>query len=277
MKKEILNKKQGLFALKSVSKGLLISLIGYYAIVFFHLPNPIDIIEQQGWFSKAMYHYLAFVSLHSLIGGGYKFAALIGGRWFNGNKPDLKQSFLSLSIVLLGIGSVSISIYLLLRLTQNIISEEYWNDSHLFWVILIIFVLFGYFYIILHKFKLLTVEALDNLKTIPIVSPFFCFGGPFLSFKNIGFTNIPETELPIYYIISFSAGAMFLCFLISYSFLKSMNKTSQPKKVIHSIHYFSNKTNEAESFLLKLSYIFFGVGMYLLSILLFDISITMII
>lgn len=267
---------QSFFALKSFSIGLLISMIGYYAIVLFHLPNPIKLIKSQGLMSKLTIHYMAIFFLFLLLGAGTKFGALLVGGWITKTRPNKAAIFMSISIFLVGIGMTLLSVLILSEFLSTRVSNSYWKNSHLFWVALLLFLLFSYFSLLLKRYELFTKEALTNLSAIPIISPVFCFGGPYFFGQNLAFKNLPQTLLNIYYTISFSSGIFFVAFLILNAFLRAKtdkNKTSSTSLILPNQPVGLNKR---ESKLLIANYLLLGLGAYLLCVLVIDMTLMLI-
>lgn len=268
-------KKQSLFAVKSFSTGLLIILIGYYSIVLFHLPNPIEIVVRHGLFSRIFAHYLAIFFIFSLFAAGGKSGAIVVGGYLSGKKPNLKQSFISISFFLVGLGATVLSIMLILRFIKKNITRDYWNNSHWFWAGLFVFLFLSYVYIIIRKNGLFIKEALDNLKTIPIISPVFCFGGPVLFSKNLAFANLSQNGLlNVYSILSIIAGIIFLLFLVFYSFLKTSNQVKDSNKIILPNNVYSEINSGKNKMLLNSSFITLGIGIFLFLFLLIDVTIV---
>ena len=192
-------------------------MVVYYSIAFFHLPNPIAEVRASGIKSEVTL-YVALLNLVIILLGltgkaGMLFS--VGAR-LSGPKKIL-PSILTVSFYLALIGVASVAIAALSWRLTALLSSSYWNESHWFWVALLVFVSFSALALIVRAFGLYQWEVLRNLKAIPLFTPAFCFGGPFFLKKNLAEAGVDDRTLLIYGGIIFLAGGVFLVYLVLFA------------------------------------------------------------
>ena len=111
-------------------------------------------------------------------------------------------------------------------------------------------------------------SALDELKSIPIVSPVFCFTGPFLLKKDVISDAISINQTRIYAFMFFVAGVLFVLFSVGFYAHKA--KVDEYRKDVNA-----KKIPDArlEKYLNRVTYSLFAiaaVGLALLSSAIID-------
>ncbi len=81
-------------------------------------------------------------------------------------------------------------------------------------MLFIVFAIIGY---VLQSKRLVSWNMLQDLKTIPIVSPVFCFGAPVIWANNLAYASLPKETLSIYNTLSISSGTLFLAYWVAYA------------------------------------------------------------
>lgn len=197
---------------QALSLGVFLSLFAYYAIVVFHW----DFISK--WISSLSFPVLGYVGL-TIFAASLKGGMALRIYRIQDSKEKAKRIVILVSFYL---AVCLFSIGLLVKISEwlsSLFSGHYWQESHWFWIGLVIFIMFSILGFIIWRMGLLNWKMLQDLKAIPIVSPVFCFGAPVLWSKNLAFANLDAKLISSYSSLSILAGVIFLIYLVAFGVL----------------------------------------------------------
>ena len=213
----------------SLSAAVLVVMGAVYAVAFFQLPDARSWLKSLAG-SREVFVYNLFASTAFIIA---TMTVKTGALWILGPKANrwkfVKQSFFAVSFYLVFIGSAAVSITLLSSRVQGILSSTYWDRSHWFWQALFIALALTFVGMVLHRYRLLTPEVLKDLRTIPIVSPLFCFAGPKYLLDNFEKFGIPQNNLKIHSLLLISAGLLFLASLVLQTLIRPPSESTETR------------------------------------------------
>ena len=208
--------------LKSLSVGILLTLTAYYAVIVFHLNEILKIVAKShyGIFAVAFF-------MPGLIKGGLFLKV------YRRQKSLSKalRSVTNITYCLIGIAGTIAAMIFVSGLLSKLLASAYWSRAHWFWISILLFLLLGYSYLLLNRFGLVCWKLIADLKAIPIVSPIFCFGGPFLWSKNLGYASLDPSLLSKYSTITIISGVVFLCYLLVFAVLNHRYSETEDGKV----------------------------------------------
>ena len=215
------------FHIKSLSIGVLLALVAYYAVIVFHWDEIINAV------THPHFAIISAAFLPSLIKGGLFF------RLYRKQK-SISKAIKSVAIItyyLVGIAASAAAIIYLAGLLSRLISSSYWERTHWFWISISLFLILGYAYLLLKNFGLIRWKLLADLKAIPIVSPVFCFGGPVLWSKNLSYASLDPKLLSVYSTLTIISGAIFLCYLLVFAAFNQRFGEKKAADTEHSLLY----------------------------------------
>ena len=153
--------------------------------------------------------------------------------------------------------------------------SSYWQYSHWFWVSLVLLIVFGLVGFQLWINEFISWKMLQDLKTIPITSPVFCFGAPFLWSKNLAYASLDSKLISTYSTLSIIAGIIFLVYLIVFSIFNhkfSEAETDKTKVIILDLNENPINDSSDNKYMRALLICFFilNLGLYIFLLVLID-------
>jgi hypothetical protein len=187
------------------------------AIVFFHLPNPFDLISNYGIFNSPFLAFIyawLFFSVGGLsVKGGYALSSI-----YRGTLPkQALKTFIALNLYLLIFEGGTFVALALSYYGTRITTSAYFQSTHLFWISIGVFIFFYTIYLQLRRHDLLKWQALTDIKAIPFVSPAFCFGMPLVFKTNMAPVVLDAATYNKYVIMSFASGLIFAIYCALYA------------------------------------------------------------
>lgn len=201
-------------------------MVAYYTIILFHWHYLLSYLTQHSLFSSGII-YISLLLPMILMKGGFIF--------YDRKKPKAEsfKTVAAISFYILLTLSLGLFVVLAAKWLRQLLTTPYWHNAHLFWVAISLFLVLGYGYLLLYKFRLISWELLVDLKAVPIVSPIFCFGGPKLWADNLPFLAQNRELQSIYTVTSITAGVLFLIYLILFAIFN--NRYTATKKKSESL------------------------------------------
>ncbi len=254
------------FHLKTLSIGILLTLFVYYLAIVFHWDEIVSTITNRRSF-------LIWAAI-----GGFLPSLLKGGLVFKIYKSQKSLSkairaILLISFYLIGLLASVGAIIAIVTWLSTIISKTYWQRTHWFWVSVVLFLLFGYGYLLLRNFGFIKWQILQDLKTLPVVSPIFCFGGPYFWSQNLSYASLDPKLIAIYSTLTIFSGILFLFYLIVYTILNQ--KFEKPENNKHKIYISDDTTLDVKTLdeqkATNVCLLIFSIGLYIFLGVILDI------
>jgi hypothetical protein len=132
----------------------------------------------------------------------------------------------------------------------------------------------------LKHFGLIRWKLLTDLKAIPIVSPVFCFGGPALWPKNLGYASLDPKSLFIYSTLTIISGTIFLCYLLVFAALNQRFSEKVELQTAHSLLYNAKGQKKdtqgiSELNATKFCLLILGAGLFSFLLVIFEIILAL--
>jgi len=243
-------------------------LTAHYAIIIFHWKLIIEFSTDRGFFFVAVL-YLLLIGLISKTRIASYFRYVYKKSWIDSfGRIGRISLYLVLFFLAAGLSIKIVSwIPILLKTT-------YWERSHWFWVSLIIFIVFGIGAMVMWEKNLISWKMLQDLKTIPLVSPIFCFGAPVLWTKNLAYASLDPNLISVYSTLSVLAGVIFLAYLTVFGVLnhKFANRVEPNFSVILSADGTPVSADpKNDTIATNICFSLFGIGLYIFVVVLVDV------
>ncbi len=158
------------------------------------------------------------------------------------------------------------------------LNSEYWKRSHWFWESLVLLIIFSLSGIGLWKKNLISWEMLQDIKTIPIVSPVLCFGAPALWSKNIAYASLDSSLIETYSTLLILTGVIFLLYLVVFGLLnhKLSNQIQSNEPIILDANgnlFPTDKKNRTIA--TSVCFCLFCLGLYIFLVVLVDVLVQL--
>ena len=267
------------YHLKSFSVAVLLLMTAYYAVALFHLPNPITLLRAGGWRWQIQIYVAAIYLGVILLGMTSKFGALFSfGARMSGPRK-LLPAFLTISFYLIALGIFSLAVVLIAAHFSSLITSTYWQNSHWFWVALLVFLAYGALGLLIGRFGLFQWQALRNLKAIPVVCPVFCFGGPHFLAENLRQLGVQDSLIRTYSILMFLAGFLFLVYWLFFALIdhryESNDESGEPHRRRRRWPVYHSRNAPLSERPIYLGFGLFGFPMYVVTVVLLDAALVL--
>lgn len=212
------------FHVRTLSFAVFLTISFYYAVIAFHWAY---ITRWLAGLSIPVLGYALLISFTIAMKGGMFIR--IYSRQDRGTKA--RNAVLLVSFYLaIAVTTVSGAVWASQSL-RGFFSSGYWQSARWFWTSSVLFIVFAIIGYVLQSKRLVSWNMLQDLKTIPIVSPVFCFGAPVIWANNLAYAKLPKETLSIYNTLSISSGTLFLAYWVAYAtfnhrFDKSKDKST---------------------------------------------------
>lgn len=254
------------FASRYSSVALVFVLITYYAIVYFHIELPTHSFFLQDPFHQALVPLYAVIGIFSLVGVGIKGGYIFYTRSRADTARGLLSRFLIINFIMIIFDLCLLSIVVLSNLAAKIITPAYVQESHLFWVMIFVAVLVFLFATRMISFGLIRWSTLKDIQAVPIASPAFAFGAPFLFSKSLIVDNIPEATKTVHQSLFFASGAVFVIYLLTFFVFKSkLDREDDREPSVQGVRHQAMDDRPV-----KVLFILFGLGIFLLLVPIVD-------
>jgi hypothetical protein len=197
--------------LRCVASSVVITLVAYYTILFFHWSHLQQALRKPG---SQIFAMVAIGILPSLLKGGL---ALRFYRKMNRTVFAIKAIAMATYYIVFLLGCILGAVWATRAFRHVRALGDYWQRYHLLWTLVLIALLFGYVGIVLARFQLLRWRFYKDLQAIPLFSPVLCFGGPFFGIDKFNDLGMSSTQTRIYAAVLIAAGIVFLVSLIWYA------------------------------------------------------------
>lgn len=262
------NERQKSLHIQTLSFALFLGLLIYYGVIIFHWQFILGIITRLSIPAVSLVALWLFPIALKFGVVEFQVHRNQSSRKKALNAIKLVSFYLFVFLSIVGI-AVKSNIWL-----SHLFNSQYWQNSHWFWICTVVFLVFGIIWLFIWQNGLISWDMLQDLKGIPIVSPIFCFGAPSLWTNNLAYASLDRSLLVTYSTLSILAGVIFLFYLVVFGIMNhKLSKKEETKNIAilgldeKPLSKTSNDMSTATIICLAI----FGIGLYILSIVLVSV------